>query len=150
MRTPRDLPPARAPRSPHRRRRFWIAAVIVVLIVLFASLKSLATLYTDDLWFDSVNQHAVWSTLVSVKVGLFVAFGAVFFVVLWVNLLATERLAGMGEQATEPDDELIRRYRRVVRPYSARIYAALAVVVALIAASGTIGEWQNWILFRHG
>ena len=22
--------------------------------------------------------------------------------------------------------------------------------MALIAASGTIGEWQNWILFRHG
>ena len=30
------------------------------------------------------------------------------------------------------------------------VYVALAFVMALIAASGTIGEWQNWILFRHG
>ncbi len=149
MRTPQDLPSARARTSP-RRRRIWIGVVIVLIIVAFASLKSLATLYTDDLWFDSVNQHAVWSTLVAVKVGLFVSFGAAFFAVLWVNLLVTDRLAGLAEDGTEPDDELVRRYRRVVRPYSGRIYAALAAVVALIAASGTIGEWQNWILFRHG
>jgi uncharacterized membrane protein (UPF0182 family) len=37
-----------------------------------------------------------------------------------------------------------------VRPYAGRLYIALALVMALIAASGTIGEWQNWILFRHG
>ena len=118
-----------------------------MLIVLLASLKSLATLYTDSLWFSSVNLHRVWSTLLAVKVGLFVSFGAAFFVVLWVNLIVCDRLAGRASPAPDPDDELVRRYQRVVRPYAGRIYAALAVVVALIAASGTIGEWQNWILF---
>ncbi len=38
----------------------------------------------------------------------------------------------------------------MVRPYANRIYAGLSVVVALIAAAGTIGEWQNWLLFTHG
>jgi len=27
---------------------------------------------------------------------------------------------------------------------------AIAVLLALIAASGTVGEWNNWILFTHG
>ena len=121
-----------------------------VLIVLFASLKSLATLYTDSLWFSSVGQHAVWSTLLAVKVGLFASFGAVFFAALWVNLLVCDRLAGPVAASSEPEDELVRRYRTAIRPYSGRIYAGIALVVALIAASGTIGEWQNWILFRHG
>ena len=44
----------------------------------------------------------------------------------------------------------MRRYQQIVRPYAGRLYIALALVMALIAASGTIGEWQNWILFRHG
>ena len=48
------------------------------------------------------------------------------------------------------DDELVRRYQQFVRPYAGRIYVALAFVLALIGASGTIGQWNNWILFLHG
>ena len=44
----------------------------------------------------------------------------------------------------------MRRYQQFVRPYAGRIYVALAFVLALIGASGTIGQWNNWILFRHG
>ena len=44
----------------------------------------------------------------------------------------------------------MRRYQQFVRPYSGRIYVALAFVLALIGASGTMGQWNNWILFRHG
>ena len=92
MRTPQDLP-SRARKARVGRGRWWIVAVVVVLVVILASLKSLATLYTDSLWFSSVRLHRVWSTLLAIKVGLFASFGAVFFVVLWVNLLVCDRLA---------------------------------------------------------
>ncbi len=148
MRTPQDLSPPRTPRR-RGRGRWWIIIAVVVLIVVLASLRSLATLYTDGLWFSSIHQHDVWSTLLAVKVGLFVCFGAAFFVVLWVNLLVCDRL-GVSAQPLQPDEELVRRYQQAVRPYSRRVYAAIAILLALIAASGTIGEWQNWLLFRHG
>jgi uncharacterized protein len=140
----------RAPRPPraHRSRRWWIIAAVVVVVVLLASLKSLATLYTDDLWFSSVNLHSVWSTLLGVKLGLFASFLGVFFVLLFVNLIVADRI-GSGAGAPEPDDELVRRYQRFVHPYARRIYAAIAIVVGLIAAAGSIGEWQNWLLFTH-
>src|SRR5579863_1370242 len=145
MRAPGDLSTVRVPRRP-RRVRWWLIALAVVLIVLIASLKSIVILWTDSLWFSSVGQHRVWSTLVGVKVGLFVGFGAVFFVGLWANLIACDRLAGLP--ADDAEDELVRRYQGAVRPYAGRVYAAIALVLALIAASGTIGEWQNLILFR--
>lgn len=146
MRAPEDLPRTRPARRPGRRR-WWLIGAIAVVVVILASLKSLATLYTDSLWFSSVHQHRVWSTLLGVKVGLFLSFFFVFFVVLWANLIACDRLA--GPPAADAEDELVRRYQQAVRPYAARVYAAIAVVLALIAASGTIGEWQNWILFRN-
>ncbi len=146
MRTPQDLP-ARAPRT-KGRARWWIIGAVVVLVILLASLKSLATLYTDSLWFSSVQLHDVWSTLLAVKVGLFASFGAIFFVGLWVNLMVCDRI-GIRTATLEPDDELVRRYQQAVRPYSRRIYAAISLVLALIAASGTVGEWNNWILFTH-
>jgi uncharacterized membrane protein (UPF0182 family) len=146
MRAPRDLSSVRVPRRP-RRLRVWLVVLAVILIVLIASLKSIVTLWTDSLWFSSIDQHRVWSTLIGVKVGLFVGFGAVFFVGLWANLIACDRLAGVP--AEDAEDELVRRYQRAIRPYAGRVYAAIALVLALIAASGTIGEWQNWILFRN-
>ena len=148
MRTPQDLSVARSPRS-GRRARWWIVGAVVVIIVLLASLRTLASIYTDGLWFSSVGYHDVFSTLLVVKLGLFGVFGAIFFVVMWVNLVVSDRLA-TNELGPVQKDEVVRRYQQVVRPYAGRLYVALSIVMALIAASGTIGEWQNWILYRHG
>ncbi len=147
MRSPQDVAP-RAPRTRHRGR-WWLLGAAIVLVIILASLRSLATFYTDRLWFTSVNLTSVWDTLVAVKVGLFASFGGLFFVLLWVNLIVCDRISGAVDPS-DPEDELVRRYQRVVRPYAHRIYAGLSVVVALIAAAGTIGEWQNWLLFTHG
>ncbi len=122
---------------------------IVLFLILLASLRSLASIYTDSLWFSSVNYHDVFSSLLAIKLGLFGVFGAIFFVVLWINLVVCDRLAHSGVDGGG-EDELVRRYQQYVRPYAGRLYVALAFVLALIAASGTVGEWQNWILFRHG
>ena len=148
MRIPRDLATEKPPRR-GRRARWWIAGIVVVLIVLLVSLRSLATIYTDSLWFSSVGYHNVFSTLLAIKLGLFGVFGAIFFVVLWVNLVVCDRIAGRDVVLAQ-EDELVRRYQQYVRPYAGRIYVALAFVLALIGASGTIGQWNNWILFLHG
>jgi uncharacterized protein len=148
VRTPQDLSAARPPRS-RRRARWWIVGAVVVFIILLASLRTLASIYTDGLWFSSVGYHDVFSTLLVVKLGLFGVFGAIFFVVMWVNLVVCDRLA-TNELGPVQKDEVVRRYQQIVRPYAGRLYVALSIVMALIAASGTIGEWQNWILFRHG
>jgi len=122
--------------------------VVVVLIILLGSLKSLATLYTDSLWFGSVNLHSVFTKLLGVKLGLFFVFGAIFFAILWINLIICDRL---GQRAPEPpaEDELVRRYQQTVGPYAGRLYIAIAVVIGLIAGAGTVGEWNNWLLFTH-
>ena len=148
MRTPDNLSYARPP-HPRRRLRRWLIGIAIVLVVLIASISSLASIYTDGLWFSSVGYHNVFSTLLWIKLGLFGSFGAIFFVVLWVNLVICDRLSDEVVSATH-EDEVVRRYQQIVRPYSGRVYVVLAFVLALIAASGTIGEWQNWILFRHG
>ncbi len=148
MRIPSDLSADPSPRRRHRAR-WWLIGFVVVLIILLVSLRSLAGIYTDSLWFSSVGYHNVFSTLLVIKLGLFGVFGAIFFAVLWVNLVVCDRIAG-HDIVLAQEDELVRRYQQFVRPYSGRIYVALAFVLALIGASGTIGQWNNWILFRHG
>ena len=148
MRIPSDLTADPSPRRRHRAR-WWLIGFVVVIIILLVSLRSLAGLYTDSLWFSSVDLHNVFSTLLAIKLGLFGVFGAIFFAVLWVNLVVCDRIAGRDIVLAQ-EDELVRRYQQFVRPYAGRIYVGLAFVLALIGASGTVGQWNNWILFRHG
>ena len=148
MRIPSDLSADPAPRRRHRAR-WWLIGFVVVIVILLISLRSLAGLYTDSLWFSSVDLHNVFSTLLAIKLGLFGVFGAIFFAVLWVNLVVCDRIAG-HDVVLAQEDELVRRYQQFVRPYAGRIYVGLAFILALIGASGTVGQWNNWILFRHG
>lgn len=144
---PSDASPRAVSPGSHRLR-WWIVGAVALLIVLIASLRTLAGMYTDSLWFSSLGIHPVWSTLIAVKVGLFASFGAAFFVALWVNLVVCDRLAA-HTSAPVVGDELVERYQRTVRPYAGRVYAALSVVAALIAGATTIGQWNNWLLFTH-
>ncbi len=147
MRTPQDVPSgAVKPRA--GRARWWIIGAVVLLIVVLASLRSLAILYTDSLWFTSVHLHFVWSTLVAVKVGLFASFGAAFFVLLWVNLVLCDRI-GAHDALSQPEEDFLRRYQRMVRPHAGRVYAAIAFLAALVAAATSISQWNNWLLFTH-
>lgn len=147
MRAPQDIP--RPTRRVGRRGRIWLVVAAVVLVILIASLRTLAVFYTDYLWFGSVGLSRVWDRLLAVKVGLFVGFAAVFFVMLWVNLAVVDRLAP-GELVLGPEDELVRRYQQTVAPHNVLVRSIVAVLLALIAASGAIGQWQNYLLFIDG
>jgi uncharacterized membrane protein (UPF0182 family) len=147
VRAQQDLP--RRPRRGGRRARFWIIIAIVVVIVLIASLRTIATFYTDYLWFGSVHLSGVWRHLLAVKAGLFFGFAAVFFVLLWVNLAVVDRL-GPSELALGPGDELVRRYQQRIVPHAVLVRTLVSLAIALIAASGTISQWRNYLLFVNG
>jgi len=90
VRSPTDIPP-RARRLGRFSRRFWFGLAFVILLVGFLSLRNLAVLWTDQMWFSSVGLGRVFSTLLMVKLGLGLTFGAIFFFIMWGNLLLTDR-----------------------------------------------------------
>ncbi len=139
---------ARPGRRPHLRRRRWIIALIVLLIVVIASLRTFAVFYTDALWFSSVNLHSVWLTYFEVKVGLFLAFSLIFAVLLTASLLVAERLVPRGP-AIDAEDEFVKRYREIIGPYARWLRVLVIVALSLIVGSQAVGQWQNWLLFRN-
>lgn len=132
-----------------RRRRRIVIALVVLLILVIGSLRTFAVFYTDALWFSSVDLHAVWWTLLKVKVGLGVTFAVIFAVLLTVSLLVAERLAPKGP-SLDAEDEFVKRYREVMGPYGRWLRAAVITLLSLIIGSQAIGQWQSWLLFRNG
>jgi uncharacterized membrane protein (UPF0182 family) len=147
VRSPTDVSP-RPRRIGRLSRRFWIGLIIVVLFIGFLSLRSLAGLWTDQMWFSQTGYGSVWTTLLVTKVGLAVVFGLIFFILMWVNLLLTDRF-GARDLSFEPEDEIVRRFQNVVRPYAGRIYAVIGVFTGLIAGLNATGQWQAYLLFIH-
>jgi uncharacterized protein len=146
MRSPEDLAADHQPRR--RRRRIVLIVAVLAIVLLLGSLRSLAGLWTDSMWFSSIDQHQVFTTLLGVKIGLLLVFGVLFAVGLWVNLHIVDRIARTAS-ITDPDDEMVRRYQDAVRPYTGRLYLGLAIILGIGAGSSAIGQWQNYLLFSH-
>ncbi|OYV23886.1 MAG: hypothetical protein B7W95_00580, partial [Acidimicrobiales bacterium 20-64-4] len=89
MRSPSDVPSARRLSRPSKR--FWISLGVVLLLVIIFSLRSLAVLWTDQMWFSQAGFGGVFTGILWTKVGLALVFGALFAVVMWVNLILADR-----------------------------------------------------------
>ena len=144
MRVPTDMPrPQRRPIS-----RAGLVVTAFVLLVIVTSLRTIAVFYTDYLWFEEVGFTNVWRTTLFTKIGLSVAFTAVFFVLMYVNLAIAERLAPKF-RPYGPEDEIVERYREIIGPHAGKLRIAVALLFALIAGVGASSQYQDWILFRN-
>ncbi len=119
-----------------------------VVIILLASLRTLAVIWTDQMWFSQGGFGQVYNTLLATKVGLAVVFALIFAALMWVNLMLTDRF-GARDLSFDPEDEVVRRFQNAVRPYAGRIYALIAVVAGFIAGLNASGQWNTWLLFVH-
>ena len=146
MRSPEDL--ATSPPSKKSRRRIWLIVAAVAIVIFIGSLRSLAGLWTDQMWFTSVGQQKVFTTFLSVKVGIFLIFGLIFFAGLFINLMIVDRIGRTAELAT-PEDEMVLRYQMTIKPYAKRMYAGLAIIFGLGAGFSSVGQWQSYLLFTH-
>ena len=146
MRSPSDVTPPR--RLVRPSRRILIGVVVAIVVVLLASLRTLAVIWTDQMWFSQGGFGEVFNTLLATKVGLGVVFGLIFFGLMWGNLMLTDRF-GARDLGFDPEDDVVRRFQNTVRPYAGRIYAAVAVVTGFIAGLNASGQWQTWLLFIH-
>ncbi|MGI8663981.1 MAG: UPF0182 family membrane protein [Acidimicrobiales bacterium] len=150
MRRPEDMP---RPERPTRaasigRGRILLIVLAAVLVVLFVSLKAIATFYTDYLWFKSVGQANVWRTELGTKAGLAIVFIGVFFALLWVNLFIADRIAPRF-RPSGPEEELVERYHELIHGHTALVRSGVALLFAVIAGSPASGEWSSWLLFRN-
>ncbi len=139
------------------RRRHWrypggrvgVAVSIGILVALLLSLRGIADLLTDGLWFSSLHITQVWARMVETKVALALAFSAAFFVGIWANLALVDRLAP-PLAALRSDDEVVQRYRIFTARRPVLIRTVASAILGLAAGSGASAEWQSWLLFSYG
>ncbi|MET8339685.1 UPF0182 family protein [Streptosporangium canum] len=134
----------RLPRRP--RLLLPVAIAIVALVALFFLF---AGIFTDYLWYDSVNYTAVFSGVIVTQILLFIV-GAVLMVgLVGGNMLLAYRMRpmfgpGMFGGASGAD-----RYRMALDPHRKLIFLIGVAVLALFAGSSFSSQWKTWLEFTN-
>jgi uncharacterized membrane protein (UPF0182 family) len=144
-----DWPPPRTPRSPlspRRRVRLILILLFAVLAVVFGG-RIASSYYVDALWFGSLSYGDVfWKTL-SLQSGVFTAFAAITFLILYGSFLALKR-AHLNDL---PSSHTIFIGGQPVRvPIESILHPValgLSLVIAAMTGAGMMAEWPTLALY---
>jgi uncharacterized membrane protein (UPF0182 family) len=137
-------------RKPSRFRRFAIIAVITGFVLILMA-RWLATLWTDYLWYDSLDAAGVWATLTFTKVWLVMGAILVAFAVIWINLFVVDKISRRTFVfADSPDEELLERYHEWITPRATLVRFVFSTFFAALIGLGAAAWWQDWLQWRNG
>src|SRR6202795_1815385 len=139
-----DWPPPH-PSRPRHRRRFLL--ILAVLAGIFFGGRTALSYYVDVLWFRSLGYGDVfWKTL-SLQWGIFAAFTAAQFLVLYGSFLALKR----AHLPDLPNGYTIliggQPVKLPVEPVLRLIALGVSLVIAAATGGAMTGEWPTLALF---
>jgi uncharacterized protein len=133
-----------------RLKRLGIALVLVVgvVVVLGYALRAFVAVYTNVLWFRSVQYGSVYTRTFWTQVLLFGVFGVLMAAAIAAVLLVFHRF----RPAFAPDPAKQRwRYRFLrVEPRLRRwLFVVIVGYLGISMGSRAAGSWQTWMLWRN-
>jgi len=143
-----DDPRAEAPRSEQRGRSRALIITAAVLLGGFLALTAFSAFWTERLWFQSLGYTSVFTTLLWTRVGLFLVFGAVMALAVGANVLVAYRMRPLFRPAT-PEQTGLDRYRDVVVPVRAWLFAGVAILIGLFGGASASGQWRTFLMWRN-
>ncbi len=138
-------------------RRNTRITVLGILIIIFAALFWAAGLYTDWLWFGSLNYQSVFLKILTTKISLSFATGFIFFIFIFLNLLLTRRSLLAGIEYFKKRRQVFDENVIVIQPQgyewleriTKRSLGVLFLISAIVLALMTSGSFNNdWITFQ--
>src|SRR3984957_2241927 len=141
-----DWPPPHQAR-PRRRRAFLL--ILAVLAVIFFGGRTALSYYVDVVWFTSLGYGDVfWKTL-SLQWGVFTAFAAATFLILYGSFVALKR----AHLSDLPSGHTIliggRPVTLPVEPVLRLIALGVSLAIAAATGAGMMAEWPTLALFWY-
>ncbi|HEX6247672.1 MAG TPA: UPF0182 family protein [Nocardioidaceae bacterium] len=142
----RQRPTTTPPQPPQRSRALLFTGL--VLVAAFFALSVFTGIWTDRLWFRSVEYGSVFTKLLSTRVLLFVVFGLIMAAFVALNLFLAYKYRPMFRPASLEQASLD-RYREVVDPMRRWLLIGVSVVLGLFAGASGAGKWREYLMWRN-
>src|SRR5881296_1706037 len=132
---------------PRRRRRFFL--IIAVLAAIFVGGGTSLSYYVDVLWFGSLGYGDVFWKTIRLQTGIFTAFAAATFLILYGSFLALKR----AHLPDLPSGQTIivggQPLRLPVEPVLRLIALGVSLAIAAATGAGIMVEWPTLALFWY-
>ena len=128
-------------------RRVLLPTLITVAVLMFAG-AIFTGVWTDRLWFQSLQYGDVFNTILLTRAALFIVFGTIFAAVVCANVVIAYRTQPLVVPRPRRLDPVV-RYREVIEPIRKRLLAVGFVLLLLAAGSVGAGHWQTFVLWRE-
>ena len=128
-------------------RRVLLPTLITMAVLFFAG-AIFTGVWTDRLWFQSLNYGGVFNTILLTRAALFIVFGTLFAAVVCANVVIAYRTQPLVVPRPRRLDPVV-RYREVIEPIRKRLLAVAFVLLLLAAGSVGAGHWQTFVLWRE-
>src|SRR5713226_6164450 len=141
-----DWPPPHPARS-RRRRRFLLLLVLLASIVFGG--RTAFSYYVDVLWFRSLGYGDVFWKTFTLQWGIFTAFAAATFLLLYGSFLALKR----AHLSDLPNGHTIliggQPVRLPVEPVLRLIVLGVSLAIAAASGAGMMAEWSTLALYWY-
>ena len=144
--TPRPRPEP-TPGGVDRRRKVLVPTLVTLAALLFLG-SIFTSVWTDRLWFASVDYSSVFTTVILNRVGLFVVFGLAFGLIVAGNAWLAYRLR--PDTVPMRRDDPAFRYQQTLNPVKRPALIVLALVLTLFAGSVASSRWETFQMWRNG
>ncbi|MSW41713.1 MAG: UPF0182 family protein, partial [Actinobacteria bacterium] len=133
---------------PVRRKRVLLPTVLILGLVI-VTFMLFSNFWSDLLWFDSVSKTSVFTTLLQTRFLLFVVFGLVMGVGVWLSLWVAYRVRP-AYRGTSPEQLSLERYRQSFDPARRPVFVIVPILLGLLGGISASSEWRTYLLWRNG
>ncbi|HET6753890.1 MAG TPA: UPF0182 family protein [Jiangellaceae bacterium] len=147
-----DLPRPAQPfrnRSGTRKRSRALVPTLIVLAVLAVIYGIATALWTERLWFSSVDFVSVFTTKLVTEALLFVVFAVLMAAAISVNAIVAHRLRPRYRPMSA-EQQSLDRYRDAIDPIRRWVVIVASILLGLMAGGSAAGQWETFLLWRNG
>ena len=141
-------PPRELDFSKARRWGARLLVAVVVLALVYYAFRAFVNVSTNVMWFGSVHEHGVYTTILWSQIWLFLIFAVLTAVVLGGSLFLLRR--ARPPFAPDPEKQKWRFWfqheARLVRRY---LLPLVVLFFAVREGSAAASRWPLWLAWRH-
>jgi uncharacterized membrane protein (UPF0182 family) len=131
------------------RKRGPLLPTIIALVVLGVLAIIAARLWVDVLWYQAAGYTNVFTTVLGVRVLLFVVVGALTGAAVFASLSLGYRMRPVYAPVS-PEQASLDRYREQIEPLRRLGTIVVPAAVGLIAGAAASEKWSVFLLWRNG
>jgi uncharacterized membrane protein (UPF0182 family) len=119
---------------------------VIIIVVAAILISVIAGIWTDFLWFSSVQQSRVFDTTYSVKWLLFLVTAILMIGTIGANMVLAYRVRPQTPPEG-PEHQGVEAYRQAIDPHRRGASIVLLGLIGLISGLTAASNWQTWLLF---